>query len=627
MKHEFHCPVCGKENDTLQCESCGFDGSRDYERLLTLSRIPVDIKSIAGWKKHRENRLRCKGCGCSTFYVDLNTNRCVCSECGMEVEPEDGMFVRRQDSAAPKHQRSLAQGEASRYRSDIQYRRRVLAENWGLILGEALFYIFLLRNLILPYVIEGWMLIGRASPEYADSINYLIAQLADFCGAKPWRAEGEWHVLFGSLFMNRVPTSLAVGVKVIAISMLIGAISGVYLLARAVKALCCARKGTLTHPDCLKARIAILITGWGSFVIRSSLLPGSIYWNTSQSEMTFHYVSVGLVLLIPTLAIMVYRNKHGIGQKLHPDTLSTTENIQTRGIFTTDDLVNAIYDTRNKAEKFIQPVIYLGAFLFVLCLLYDHSTNHELIRRMAIPVLWAVPVVLYLTRKKENRWAVVLGILVGLIFYVNYMCANLGEVFSGGYCCRHCTNTSVLGMIGAVVINLSILRRMGWMDRDTAPAKSPAVRWWREHKQFVFYVLMVMIMLVVAINLARAEYGKACVRFVYTAAIQLVTPVLYEFAKQKEYRTNWRKAACVGVVIELAACFLALCRSFTAIGYTYITYQLPRLVLGMASDTNGVIYAAWFVSVMLKSLSIALGLKRMKAEHHDSPPAEKIKST
>ncbi len=39
------CPVCDRENDSLQCVNCGFDGSCDYERYPTL--IPLKGKPDA----------------------------------------------------------------------------------------------------------------------------------------------------------------------------------------------------------------------------------------------------------------------------------------------------------------------------------------------------------------------------------------------------------------------------------------------------------------------------------------------------------------------------------------------------------------------------------------------------
>ena len=34
----YQCPLCGSENESLLCESCGFDGSQDREAYPTLAR-------------------------------------------------------------------------------------------------------------------------------------------------------------------------------------------------------------------------------------------------------------------------------------------------------------------------------------------------------------------------------------------------------------------------------------------------------------------------------------------------------------------------------------------------------------------------------------------------------------
>lgn len=601
MKHEFHCPVCGKENDTLQCESCGFDGSRDYERLLTLSRIPVDIKSIAGWKKHRENRLRCKGCGCSTFYVDLNTNRCVCSDCGMEVEPEDGMFVRRQDSAAPKHQRSLAQGEASRYRSDIQYRRRVLKENWGLILGEALFYIFLLKYLIAPYLIEGWTLIKWATPNYVVHIDKVIAGLANFCDARPGYGRGEYNAVFGHIYMGYAANkSPVVGVNMIAIGVAAAAIGGVYLLVRAIKVLCAMRQKSLHCPDFLGARIVSLVLGLSSFIARSIYLPDHIYSNTSESRMVFHYLSVGLVMLIPMAAIVVYQ--HRIREYTDGDS---------RSIFTIKALLNEIYDPRHMAQQVYRPAMYVGGFLCAILVVPDYRFSGVIKIAAVTAVVWVVSTVIYLTQKKENRWAVILGILVGLVFCINVLCIELGDIFSLQRISED-TAFVLLVIIGTLVIDASILRRMGWMCRETMPERitSPAIKWLRGHKHMVFYIMGVLNML------AYTHTWMGRLMRVYTVIIQLVTPVLYELAVRKGYRSKWRKTASVGVAIELMVYFLAVCDTFGGISGG-ITNILHRLVMG-GIDLYGISSAVSFVLLALKSISIAFGLKRMKTEHHDS---------
>lgn len=46
MQKPYQCPVCGKENVTLLCGGCGFDGSRDYNKYPTLQRVPRNAKEI-----------------------------------------------------------------------------------------------------------------------------------------------------------------------------------------------------------------------------------------------------------------------------------------------------------------------------------------------------------------------------------------------------------------------------------------------------------------------------------------------------------------------------------------------------------------------------------------------------
>lgn len=46
----WKCPVCEKENSMLLCESCGFDGSCDYEHYPTLGSVPWQSRSRAGYR-------------------------------------------------------------------------------------------------------------------------------------------------------------------------------------------------------------------------------------------------------------------------------------------------------------------------------------------------------------------------------------------------------------------------------------------------------------------------------------------------------------------------------------------------------------------------------------------------
>ena len=46
----WKCPVCEKENSMLLCESCGFDGSCDFERYPSLGRFAGTMDSVASRK-------------------------------------------------------------------------------------------------------------------------------------------------------------------------------------------------------------------------------------------------------------------------------------------------------------------------------------------------------------------------------------------------------------------------------------------------------------------------------------------------------------------------------------------------------------------------------------------------
>lgn len=43
----WRCPVCDKENETMQCTDCGFDGSQDYESYPSLSRVAPAVATVA----------------------------------------------------------------------------------------------------------------------------------------------------------------------------------------------------------------------------------------------------------------------------------------------------------------------------------------------------------------------------------------------------------------------------------------------------------------------------------------------------------------------------------------------------------------------------------------------------
>lgn len=79
------CPVCGKENTSLQCAVCGFDMSRDYEGYPTLAPLKAGLPSRAAAGKNLKDMHRCKDCGGLLFYLNPVKGVCVCAKCGQEV--------------------------------------------------------------------------------------------------------------------------------------------------------------------------------------------------------------------------------------------------------------------------------------------------------------------------------------------------------------------------------------------------------------------------------------------------------------------------------------------------------------------------------------------------------------
>lgn len=80
------CAVCGKNNDTLVCKSCGFDGSCDYEKYPSLGRPakrpdPVSRRRAA-LKAGNDDALRCPKCGSTQFSVAMDAGKFICTGCG-----------------------------------------------------------------------------------------------------------------------------------------------------------------------------------------------------------------------------------------------------------------------------------------------------------------------------------------------------------------------------------------------------------------------------------------------------------------------------------------------------------------------------------------------------------------
>ena len=80
----YRCPICHKENTTLQC-TCGFDMSRDYEGHPTLMPLKAGLPSRKGRNSKPSTLFHCKKCGGGIFYLHPEEDLCVCFKCGTEA--------------------------------------------------------------------------------------------------------------------------------------------------------------------------------------------------------------------------------------------------------------------------------------------------------------------------------------------------------------------------------------------------------------------------------------------------------------------------------------------------------------------------------------------------------------
>ena len=99
------CAVCGKNNDTLVCKSCGFDGSCDYEKYPSLGRPakrpdPVSRRRAA-LKAGNDDALRCPKCGSTQFSVAMDAGKFICTGCGHRF-PMPGVPSKPQTPPAAK---------------------------------------------------------------------------------------------------------------------------------------------------------------------------------------------------------------------------------------------------------------------------------------------------------------------------------------------------------------------------------------------------------------------------------------------------------------------------------------------------------------------------------------------
>ncbi|MBE6932101.1 MAG: N-acetylmuramoyl-L-alanine amidase family protein [Ruminococcaceae bacterium] len=79
----WSCPVCGKENPTMVCGNCSFDGSCDYERYPTITRYPAGKAVFSRQKEADNSALRCPNCGSKAFSLLVAEQRIECLQCGI----------------------------------------------------------------------------------------------------------------------------------------------------------------------------------------------------------------------------------------------------------------------------------------------------------------------------------------------------------------------------------------------------------------------------------------------------------------------------------------------------------------------------------------------------------------
>lgn len=77
----WKCPVCDRENEHLLCESCGFDGSCDYESYPTLQRLMGTAESVSGRKTKRKPVLVCPKCGGTHILTRQKDQTHICLLC------------------------------------------------------------------------------------------------------------------------------------------------------------------------------------------------------------------------------------------------------------------------------------------------------------------------------------------------------------------------------------------------------------------------------------------------------------------------------------------------------------------------------------------------------------------
>ena len=114
----YICPVCGKENTTLQC-ACGFDMSRDYEGYPTLAPLKAGMPSRAAFGENLKDLFRCGSCGGFSFLVNTKIHVYTCVSCGIEwVLTEDDCPTANMEKSFCKPAIALGDSHTIGLRSD-----------------------------------------------------------------------------------------------------------------------------------------------------------------------------------------------------------------------------------------------------------------------------------------------------------------------------------------------------------------------------------------------------------------------------------------------------------------------------------------------------------------------------
>ena len=106
----WKCPVCEEISNTMLCENCGFDGSRDYEHYPSFAPVGAAAKAISEqreiWNRQFADNLRCGSCGERRFVIGLSNGAIRCFNCGTEIGYDQiaALMIARKQSHDPAPQ-------------------------------------------------------------------------------------------------------------------------------------------------------------------------------------------------------------------------------------------------------------------------------------------------------------------------------------------------------------------------------------------------------------------------------------------------------------------------------------------------------------------------------------------